>query len=245
MKYNLHLIMSRAHEIRRANSYNGIPAHWPACLSLAWEEAKAPTAAPMEEAKTVTSYKLRAVSTLREAGDITAHARAAVYKAAKRDGELLSLQDVEELGQDTVLRVYESLTDAVKIERLFERHGAVPFNLMVWRCARAAWAKHLYHAQKTAATAERVIEDSDGHKAGELSMVPSSIDVEDISITRVTQESIWEKVEELGDDVAAVFRLLVAGVTERDIAARLGLTKAGVHRRIVKAREAARAVLVA
>lgn len=245
MKYNLSIIMRRAHEIRRAASYDGIPAHWPTCLSMAWEEAKAPNAAPMEEAQTVTSYKLRAVSTLRDAGDITAHARAAVYKAAKRDGEFLSLQDVEELGQDTILRVYESLTDSDKIERLFESRGPVPFGLVVWRCARAAWAKHLYHTQKTAAAAERVIEDGEGNEVGEISMQASPINVEEISISKATQESIWEKVEELGDDVTAVFRLLVAGVTERDIAERLGMTKSGVHRRIVKAREAARAVLVA
>lgn len=243
MKYNLHLIMKRAHEIRRAASFGGISAHWPACLKMAWEEAKAPTAAPMEEAQTVTSYKLRARAALTEAGDITTHARAAVCKAAKRDGEFLSIQDVEELGQDTILRVYESLTDGA--ERVFEKHGPVPFNLIVWRCARAAWAKHLYHAQKTAAASERIIEDGEGHEVGEISMKASPINVEEISISRVTQETIWEKVEELGDDVASVFRLLVAGVAERDIAERLGLTKASVHRRIVKAREAARAVLVA
>lgn len=243
MKYNLSLIMRRAHELRRAASFDGIPAHWGACLAMAWEEAKAPAAAPMEEAQTVTAYKLRAVSTLRDAGDITTHARAAVYKAAKRDGEFLSSQDVEELGQDTILRVYESLTDGA--ERLFEKHGPVPFNLVMWRCACAAWAKHLYHAQKAAAASERIIEDGEGNEVGEISMQPSPINVEEISISKNLQEAIWEKVEGLGADVAAVFRLLVAGVTERDIAERLGMTKASVHRRIIKAREVARAVLVA
>lgn len=240
--YNFHLIMARAHEIHRAASFDGISAHWPACLSMAWEEAKAPTAAPMEEAQTVTSYKLRAVSTLKSEGDtLTAHARAAVFKAAKRDGDFLSAQDVEELGQETILRVYESLTDGA--ERTFEKHGPAPFNLIVWRCARAAWAKHLYNAQKSAAAEERVIEDGEGHEVGEISMQASPVNVEEIAISKSLQESIWEKVEELGEDVAAVFRLLVAGVTERDIAERLGMTKASVHRRIVKAREVARAVL--
>lgn len=243
MKYNLHLIMSRAHEIRRAASYDGIPAHWPTCLSMAWEEAKAPAAAPMEEAQTVTAYKLRAVSTLREAGDITAHARAAVYKAAKRDGELLNLQDVEELGQDTILRVYESLTDGA--ERVFEKHGPVPFNLIVWRCARASWMRHKYQSAKAAIAAERIIEDGEGHEVGEISMQASPINVEEISISKNLQETIWKKVEELGDEISNIFRLLVAGVTERDIAERMGMSQPTVHRRIEKARTVARAVLTA
>lgn len=242
MKYNLSLIMRRGHEIRRAASFDGIPAHWGACLAMAWEEAKEPTAAPMEEAETVASYALRASSTLKSEGDtLTAHARAAVFKAAKRDRDFLSAQDVEELGQETIVRVYESLMDGV--ERTFEKHGPAPFNLVVWRCARAAWAKHLYNAQKSAAAEERVISDGDGNEVGEISMQASPVNVEEISISNSLQESIWEKVEELGEDVAAVFRLLVAGVTERDIAERLNFTKASVHRRIVKAREAARQVL--
>lgn len=266
-KYDISAIMRRAHDIRRANTYDGLRAVWGMCVAMAWEEAKNPAAAPLEDSQTAEEYVVRAAYQVRQIDGaalvkwMTAAARSAARWEIRRADDPntyaqsnetvlwgLYEQGLQDIAQDGCLRLYSLISDPARLEKIYYNttEGRKPRALaqLVYSAARAACAKWRRDAVKFAASRERIIEDGEGHEMGELSNVADyRRDTAADGISRATLAAVREAVEELGEDVAAVFRLLVAGVTERDIAERLGMTKASVHRRIVKAREVALALV--
>ena len=267
-KYNVSAIMRRAHEIRRANSYDGIPAIWGMCVAMAWDEAKNPLAAPIECAANAEDYTARAayqVSTLNPSALLnwmTAAARTAARWEIRRAADPntyaqsnetilwgLYEQGLNDIVQEGVCRLYELVSDPARMEKIYnstpEGMTPRPLSRLVSNSAQAACAKWRRDAVKYAAARERIIEDGEGHEMGEISNAAAQNDTAAEGISRASASAIWKKVEELGPDYLAVFQLLVKGVTERDIAERLGMTKSAVHRKIERARGVARGVLVA
>lgn len=234
-KYNLSRIMHRAHEIRRRYSYGGLSAVWSLCLSMAWDEAKNPLAAPAGEAATFeefaqrVQYQARALS----GEELYRWVSACVYKASTRSNPI-SFQDMEEVTQEAICKFLENTSSIQKLERTYNR---CPVNLgvLVYRAAACALAWFRNQQGHFDDAREHIIEDGDGKQSGELEFVSSSQNMEDEVILDLDTAAA---VNALPADVLAVYHMMVKGMTEQDMADRLGITKSSVHRRAVKVREA-------
>lgn len=234
-KYNLSKIMRRAHEIYRRYSYGGLKAVWSLCLSMAWDEAKNPLAAPASEAATFEEFAQRVQFQARAlSGDeLTRWISACVYKASIRFGDI-PFQDMEEITQEAICKFLEKVSDIHKLEKTYNR-CPVDICVLVYRSAACALAWYKNQQGHFDEARERVIEDGDGKQSGELEFVSSPQNMEAEVVLDIDTAAV---VNALPSDVLAVYHMMVHGMTEQDMADRLGMTKSSVHRRAVKVREA-------
>lgn len=237
-KYNLKKIMSRAWEIyRAADMGDGIRPIFSLCLSMAWDEAK--------------NNGSRIVSEWSEKGQAEQleMIRANVKKASKSETAnydpdyirwFMRYHDLDGFVSDAWLLLSDRL-DPDYLDGLNERRRAagkesITLGSLVYRAAKDAVRKALRADRKHGVASSMTAEDKDGDEVDFLDTVANSgADEADSTVLRVALEQFVNGRDDVDRQIIECKR---DNMSEREIAAVVGMSCVAVHKRIVKIRAA-------
>lgn len=144
--------------------------------------------------------------------------------------------DYDEYISETCIRVLVKLGDidsltAVNLRRA--SHGKKPLRLIdvVFQSARVSIAAVCFADSKHSAAYDPIVTDAEGHEASyiETRAVASGVDVATSAVLRVDVASFRSGLDDIG---RKVLDMVIAGKTEREIAAAVGISNVAVHKRI-------------
>jgi RNA polymerase sigma factor (sigma-70 family) len=169
----------------------------------------------------------------------------ACVKRAIRQGRTLKPgYDLDDATQEAFVRVLERLADVERLEANCKRREAQgkPDTLasLVCRAANSTLQFIAYNSGKHSKDTSRTIHDQDGNELDLLETVPSMDDTEREAILRTDLRRFIAERDAIDQWIIS---RRADGLTEREIAAGIGISNVAVHKRLVKLQQALRAVI--
>lgn len=269
--YNRPAIFRRAWDLVRSvsNRASSAPASFGDCLRRAWAEAKG-----IPEERIAARELLHQWAALDDAGKHTILAcnchvaaretiRYAQTRQEQQSGETVTvfgyatyaelpafvqygINEIDELINETVVSLLPWLDEdrltALNEKRAAEK-GLAPITLsrLIVRCGKSAVSR-MANAHRKHSVASVRESGEDGSSFLETCCGDSGIDIEGNAALRDILERLYKGSDENG---RAIIDGLREGLSEREIAAGLKISNVAVHKRIVKLREALKALLAA
>lgn len=170
--------------------------------------------------------------------------KACVCKAIKSGRTLKAGYDMEDATQEAFAKVLERLANVGKLEADCKRREAQgkPDTLaaVVCRAANSTMEGIAYRHRKDSKVTSQTITTEDGESFDLLDTVAAANDTERAAIIRAELQRF---ADGLDDTNKTIFKGMVNGKTEREIAADIGISHVATHNRMTKIRTALAAML--
>lgn len=160
-------------------------------------------------------------------------------RAAIRDGYRISAgYEIGDAINATYVKIVERLADAEALDADDARRTAAgkagnTLGSIISRAAKASLEGMSYHSRKHCVATARTITDEDGNEIDRLDLTPANDDTERAAINRAAIKEFASNRDDIDQKIIAG---KVNGLTEREIAAIVGISGPAVHKRIAKMR---------
>ena len=171
--------------------------------------------------------------------------RNCVRRSIKRGRRLAHGDELADAVNDTFIIVLEQLADADKLAQSIERRANKGFGdslaALISRAANAVLQREMNQDERDSVVISDTATNSSGETYSLFDTVAGTADTEKTATIKATLKAVYDKLDTVNQ---VIFRGMVEGKTEREMAPAVNLSNVAVHKRVSKIRATLAAALI-